>query len=70
MTAERVMTELRQFGADCEITLDELIAVDVPAGSLRAVEAFLVRGKEAEQWGLQDGYVSGDSGTDGGTDGT
>jgi Domain of unknown function (DUF4265) len=57
VNAKRLMTELKRFGADSELTLNELIAVDVPDGALQTIEDFLLRGKEAERWGLQDGFI-------------
>lgn len=54
---DSLMAELRRLGAECEVTLDHLVAVDVPPKVFEAVEDFLVKGKEAEKWGLQDGFI-------------
>lgn len=52
-----LMLELRRLGADCEVTLDYLVAIDVPPEVIGTVEDFLIKGKEAEKWGLQDGFI-------------
>lgn len=55
--AAQVMAELKELGADSELTLEDLIAVDVPDPVFQIVEDFLVRGKQAGRWGLQDGFI-------------
>ena len=54
---ESFMTELKRLGADCEVTLENLVAIDVPPNAMTRVEEFLLRGKDDEKWGLQDGFI-------------
>jgi hypothetical protein len=57
VSVEQFRAELKQRGADSEVTLQKLIAVDIPARAFQIVEEFLVRGKDAGRWELQDGYI-------------
>ena len=45
------------MGAGCEVTLENLVAVDVSQEAIKAVEDFLVRGKDDGRWELQDGFI-------------
>lgn len=51
------MTALKGMGADCEVTLHELVAVDVPKQVMAPVEEYLVKGADEKRWGLQNGFI-------------
>ena len=57
VSAESVSNELKRLGAECEITLDNLVAIDVSEEAMNVVEDFLVSGKDDGRWGLQDGFI-------------
>ena len=48
---------LKSMGADCEVTLKNLVACDVPRDVMSGVGEYLVRGAEEKKWGLQDGFI-------------
>lgn len=57
VSVESVTKELKNLGAECEVTLDNLVAIDVSEEAMKVVEDFLVRGKDDGRWGLQDGFI-------------
>jgi hypothetical protein len=57
VSVESVTKDLKSLGAECEVTLDNLVAIDVSEEAMKAVEDFLVRGRDNGRWGLQDGFI-------------
>ena len=57
VSVESVSKELKRLGAECEVTLDNLVAIDVSEEAMKVVEDFLVSGKDDGRWGLQDGFI-------------
>jgi hypothetical protein len=57
ISVEFVIKELDSLGAECEVTLNSLVSIDVPEAALSKVEEFLVRGKDKGKWGLEDGFI-------------
>lgn len=57
VSVESVTKELKNLGAECEVTLDNLVAIDVSEEAMKVVEDFLVRGKDDGRWGLEDGFI-------------
>jgi len=46
---EQLTTVLKGMGADCEVTLQELVAIDVPKQVMAAVEEYLVKGADEKR---------------------
>jgi uncharacterized protein DUF4265 len=55
-TPDKIMQDLKAIGARTELTLERLIAVDVPAVCEPTVWEYLKGGEDRGNWGLQVGY--------------
>ncbi len=53
---DKVVCELKQRGADVEVTLDRLLAVDAPPEHEPVIWEYLEQGRDSKSWDLQVGY--------------
>ncbi len=53
---EKIVQTLRDLGCHVEVTLERLIAIDVPAGRENDAWGFLQAGVSRDDWGLQVGF--------------
>ncbi len=52
----KIVEALREFGCHVEITLERLVAIDVPPDRENEVWEYLEAGRDRDEWGLQVGF--------------